>query len=93
MSLSTVVRTTELLLDISSMSSLLPSIRVCNNKLASFTNCVWNYDLYKVQDYCGEYSFTKLANSLSGRHSPKALSKVVTFFLGSGRDNARIIGL
>ena len=36
---------------------------------------------------------TKLASSRSGLHSPKALSKVVTFFLGSGRDSASIIGL
>lgn len=40
-----------------------------------------------------ETSHTKLASSRRGLHSPKALSKVVTFFLGSGLDKARIMGL
>ena len=36
--------------------------------------------------------FTKLASYWSCQHSPKALS-MVTFFLGSGRDSASIMGL
>ena len=36
---------------------------------------------------------TRLASSLSGRHSPNALTKVVMFFLGSGLARASIMGL
>lgn len=36
---------------------------------------------------------TRLASSLSGRHSPNALTKVVIFFLGSALARASIIGL
>lgn len=36
---------------------------------------------------------TRLANSLNGRHSPKAFKSVVRFFFGSGLDKANIIGL
>ncbi|GER51599.1 AMP-dependent synthetase and ligase [Striga asiatica] len=37
-------------------------------------------------------SVIKLASSLSGRHSPNALTNVVRFFFGSGLASARIIG-
>jgi len=41
----------------------------------------------------GQQLLTRFASSLSGRLSPKAFKRVVRFFLGSGLDKARIIGL
>lgn len=40
-----------------------------------------------------ELQHTRFASSLSWRHSPKAFTKVIKFFFGSGLARASIIGL